>query len=321
MFSISKKKENGFDVIVLKDTANGSLVEILPAHGALLHSFYVINEHKESINVIEQYKDADDVKNNQEANGFKSAKLSPYVCRLANGSYTFGEHQYKVENFYMGDSAIHGLLYNRAFTVVHTNADEGSASVTLLAEYRKNDKGYPFNYDCQVTYSLQKENTLTITTKIINKDAGNIPVTDGWHPYFTFGNSINHLQLEFQSKEMLEFDEGLLPTGRLLPYQDFGSLRIIGDTFFDNCFTVNFAECQPMLVLRDTDKKMQLEIYPEKTYPYLQIYTPPHRNSIAIENLSSAPNAFNNAIGLRTLAPGKEADFITTYKIALIHEK
>jgi aldose 1-epimerase len=73
-----------------------------------------------------------------------------------------------------------------------------------------------------------------------------------------------------------------------------------------------------MLVLRDTQKKMQLEIYPDKSYPYLQIYTPPHRQSIAIENLSAAPDAFNNGMNLQILAAGEQAKFYTTYKISFL---
>jgi aldose 1-epimerase len=123
------------------------------------------------------------------------------------------------------------------------------------------------------------------------------------------------LQFEFQSKEIVEFDSGLVPTGKLIPYEEFGSLKKIGDTQLDNCFTVNFAECQPMCVLRDAAKKIQIEIHPDKSYPYLQIYTPPHRNSIAIENLSGAPDAFNNGMGVTVLTPGETASFTTMYKI------
>jgi aldose 1-epimerase len=114
---------------------------------------------------------------------------------------------------------------------------------------------------------------------------------------------------------MVEFDSALIPTGKLLPYQEYGALKKIGSAEFDSCFTVNFAECQPLCVLRNAAKKIQVEIHPGKNYPYLQIYTPPHRNSIAIENLSAIPDAFNNAVGLKVLHPGSSENFITTYKI------
>ncbi|MGL6269156.1 MAG: hypothetical protein ACRC2O_14590, partial [Chitinophagaceae bacterium] len=60
---------------------------------------------------------------------------------------------------------------------------------------------------------------------------------------------------------------------------------------------------------------MAIEFHPDKSYPYLQLYTPPHRNSIAIENLSAAPDAFNNGMGLVTLEPDHTRTFSTRYKI------
>jgi aldose 1-epimerase len=53
----------------------------------------------------------------------------------------------------------------------------------------------------------------------------------------------------------------------------------------------------------------------------LQIYTPPHRKSIAIENLSSAPDAFNNKIGLIELGPEDSHAFQTRYRIESLSEK
>ena len=62
---------------------------------------------------------------------------------------------------------------------------------------------------------------------------------DGWHPYFTLGDTVDELQLEFQSDEMVEFDSELIPTNNLIPYVEFNSLKKIGNTFFDNCFTLD----------------------------------------------------------------------------------
>ena len=75
-----------------------------------------------------------------------------------------------------------------------------------------------------------------------------------------------------------------------------------------------------MLVFRDPAAKLQLEISPDKSYPYLQIYTPPQRESIAFENLSAAPDAFNNGMGLITLKKDQSASFTTTYQLRSLHE-
>ena len=133
-------------------------------------------------------------------------------------------------------------MYDAKFEIVNQYADENSAGVELKYSYNGTDNGYPFHYDCMMAYHLKKENELTIVTEIVNKDKGLIPMQDGWHPYFTFGGKIDDLQLEFQSKEKMVFDGALIPTGEIIPYQEYGSLRKIGDTIFDNCFTLNFAD-------------------------------------------------------------------------------
>jgi aldose 1-epimerase len=201
------------------------------------------------------------------------------------------------------------------FSVVENSESDEEACVKLQYVYENINEGFPFRYRCQVQYQLAANNTLCVKTTVENIDEQLLPIADGWHPYFTLGHSVDDCQLEFQSKEILEFDEGLIPTGNLPRYEEFGSLKYVGDTTFDNCFTVNFAECQPLCVFRNPVKKIQLEIYPTPSYPYLQIFTPGHRQSIAIENLSAAPDAFNNGIGLKVLEPKETATFTTKFAI------
>lgn len=312
MFSIHHITEDGFEKIILKDDASSTSAAIIPSCGAVLHAFSIAHNNG-MLNVIDSYDSLDDFNANVTAKGFKGSKLSPFVCRMKQGKYHYGQEDHTIEKFYLGEHAIHGLVYDAPFSVTGTNEDENNAWVSMKYEYRGTDKGYPFNYDCIVTYFLEKDNKLTIQTRIENKSDGIIPVQDGWHPYFGFGGSIDELQFEFQSKEIVEFDEGLVPTGKLLPYQEFGSLKKIGDSFFDNCFTLNFHECQPLCVLRDQTLGIQLEIHPGTSYPYLQVYTPPHRNSIAIENLSGAPDGFNNGMGVINVEKGEKADFSVSY--------
>jgi aldose 1-epimerase len=185
--------------------------------------------------------------------------------------------------------------------------------------YDKEDSGYPFTYDCIVTWKLESDNKLSVSTECINKDEESIPMQDGWHPYFTLGKSIDDLHLEFQSMKMLEFNEDLIPTGKLIEFNRFSSPQKLGTTFLDNCFTLNFAARQPVCILRYKEKNIQIEFYPSASYHYLQIYTPPDRKSIAVENISGAPDGFNNGIGLQSLKPGESSIFNTMYKITLLN--
>ena len=67
--------------------------------------------------------------------------------------------------------------------------------------------------------------------------------------------------------------------------------------------------------LTNTKNGVSLKIQPQSNYPFLQIYTPPHRKSIALENLSAAPDALNNKMGLTILGKNKSQKFITEYKV------
>ena len=319
MFTVSTIDSLGMMIIRLKDMNTGTVAAILPGCGGILHEFIVIHEGEE-LDLIDGYLDEADFKKNVATGGFKGCKLSPFACRINNARFSFGEQDYTPEKFLLNGNALHGLLYDCAFEVVESFSDEEKATVLLQYSYRGTEKGYPFHYDCEVCYTLREKNSLTVATIIINRDKGLIPMQDGWHPYFSFGQQIDDLELEFQSDKLVELDAGLIPTGKLIPYREFNSIKRIGDTFFDHCFTLNFDTCQPLCVLRDRAIGLQLEISPDKTYPYLQIYTPTHRKSIAIENLSAAPDTFNNGMGLITLSAGERKTFVTNFKISPIRK-
>lgn len=313
MFQVSVESKEGSPIVVLTDSSTGTEVQVF-AFGALLNKFSVIHQG-EFINLIDGYASPADA-NDTITVFFKSARLSPFVCRTKNGRYHFGEHKYQLNRFFLGNHAIHGMLYNALFSVVETSADEVGACVKMQHVYDREDEGFPFAYRCEVEYFLSQDNSLSIKTTITNVDEQLLPIADGWHPYFSFGHSINDCQLEFQSKSILEFDEGLIPTGRRIPYEEFGSIKTIGGNSFDNCFELDFTECQPLCVLRSPQLNLQVEIFPSKDYPYLQVFTPGHRMSIALENLSAAPDALNNGQGLRVLEPHEQAVFSTRYVVS-----
>ncbi|WP_018613087.1 aldose 1-epimerase [Segetibacter koreensis] len=302
-------------IITLKDLSNNTFAEIY-AFGALLNNFSASGTQEE-LNVVEGFSSPQEAKE-KITPFFRSAKLSPYACRIKNAKYKFGERNYQLKKYLSDNDAIHGVLFNADFLITEDYSDADTAFVVLEYVYNNIEEGFPFCYRCTVEYKLAAGNALTIKTTVSNIDNKLMPLVDGWHPYFTLGDNVNDYQLEFQSKEMLEFDETLVPTGKALPYQEFASLKSLGTTAFDNCFTLNFAECEPLCVLRNPKRKVQVEFYPSASYPYLQIFTPDHRKSIAIENLSAAPDAFNNGIGLKVLNPNESATFSTKFIIRFL---
>jgi aldose 1-epimerase len=278
------------------------------AFGGLLNKFS-IPVNGEIVNVIDGYSSVEDVVENI-TNGFKSARLSPFTCRMNKGEYHLDQQEYKIEKFYLPPHAIHGITYDAVYDVTDTYEDDKQAFVTLHYRYTALDKGYPFSYDVTLKWKLEADNKISVRAAVYHLNKQNIPYAEGWHPYFNLGTSVNDCSLQFDSNTMLEFDETLIPTGKKINDERFVKGAVLGETFLDNCFELNHqthAKC----VL--SNQKIQLTILPETSYPYLQIYTPPHRQSIAIENLSGIPDAFNNGIGLKLLEPNQTYTFATSY--------
>ena len=313
-FSISSASENGLEQIILTDPNTRTQVSVLPTYGAMLHAFTVETKNGPH-NIIDNYASADDLEKTL-ATSFKSSKLSPFACRIPEGKYMYDGEEFEFENKFVDGTAIHGLLYNKAFKKVNAFADHKTASVSFRYSYKEEDDGYPFNYTCEVRYTLMPQNTLQVQTTIINLDDLPIPMTDGWHPYFAMGGKVDDWLLYFNAKGMLEFDERLIPTGRLLPYNVFNETKQIAATKLDNCFVLNDDMSQVACSLRNDAAGVQLNIFPDETYPFLQIFIPDHRKSIAIENLSAAPDAFNNKIGLLMLQPRRTHTFTVHYQVS-----
>jgi aldose 1-epimerase len=313
-FTISRFAENGLELVSIRDAITGTTVSILPQYGAILHRFSVLNEG-ESLNIIDNYSGREDVQANL-ARWYKSTKLSPFVCRIANGKYRFEGKEFEFQNKFPDGSAIHGLLYNKNFKITDEFADDNSGAVSLRYHYKKDDPAYPFDYVCEIRYTLHSGSSLQVETTILNLDDATIPLADGWHPYFRLGNKVDDYILQFNSASMLEFDENLIPTGKTVEEASFQVPHRIGERTLDNCFIVDFQESVPCCVLHNPNNKLSLSFYTSPNYRYLQIFTPEHRNSIAIENLSAAPDAFNNGMGLLKLPPRRSETFNVWYTVS-----
>ena len=314
-FSIERLEENGLSLVRLRDTVTKVEVDILPAYGALLHAFRIPVEDQ-LFNIIDNYRTNEEIEE-QLGRSFKSSKLSPFVCRIPGGKYHWIDKDYEITTKFFDGSAIHGLLYNKPFLVGDEYVSDELASIRLKYHYKKNDPGYPFDYTCEVVYMLHPGAVLQVETTILNLDPHTIPIADGWHPYFTLGGKIDNYEMQFASDSMLQFDEKLIPTGRIISDPSFKEPALIKDRKFDNCFLLLIEEGKPCCVIHNPENSLSLSFFVNNNYPYLQIYTPDHRNSIAIENLSGAPDCFNNGMGLKSILPRHSETFNVWYRAGI----
>jgi aldose 1-epimerase len=312
-FEVRVSGDNREQAFVLHDTTTGTTAEIY-RFGALLNEFS-IQLNGQPFNIVDGFTSPAEAASTITP-AFKSAKLSPFTCRLHHGKYSFAGKPYTIEKFYLPPHAIHGIIFDALYEVKATQADEHAAAVTLQYHYAGTDAGYPFAYDITVLWQLKKNNNLTVTTTLEHQNDTPIPVADGWHPYFKMETPIDDCTLQFDGAALLEFDDTLIPTGKVLPDHRFAEGTSLDGIFLDNCFALDPLTPQAGCVF--SSKQLRLTVSPATSYPYLQVYTPEHRKSIAIENLSAPPDAFNNGIGLLLAEKNKPAIFSTTYRVETI---
>jgi aldose 1-epimerase len=306
-FEIQVSELFDFEKVQLIDRQNGVIIDIT-TKGALMNSWQVAH-HSKTIQLVHG-NDFSNGWSHFEQDGFRGAKMSPFACRMESGKYELLDKSYTIEKFYSNKDAIHGIVYDALYTIQKTYTDEHGASVILKHNYRGNDKGYPFNFTLLVKWHLQKNNKLSVESIITNETSHEIPMMDGWHPYFSIGSLMNDCQLSFKNIGKVVFNDQLLPTGQVIEDNTFNFPTKIESTQLDNCFILDPTN-KDCVVENDLVK---LVVQGEMNYPYLQLYIPPDRKSIAIENISGAPNCFNNKMGLLMMKPQESIVFKTNYQ-------
>jgi aldose 1-epimerase len=312
-FTITREKDEDLNLLQITDFTTGIQVRILPEAGALLHEFSIPLGNRR-IQVIDNYNNLADLKKNL-TSSYKSAKLSPFVCRISEGKYKFEGSSFEFPDKFNDGSSIHGILSDKPFTVLEKKNLEDQAFILLEYQYKKENHAYPFEYLIQVKYTLKKGGRLYLQTMIKNLSPGRIPMADGWHPYFNLEGEVNDWLLSFRSRKNLAFNGKLIPTGEIIETDAFYSPKLIGKESFDHCFLLDPDPDLPAATLENPANGLRLSFFPDNSYPYLQIYTPDDRRTIAIENLSSAPDSFNNGLGLIILEPGDSQSFSVLYQL------
>ncbi len=307
-FNVCKKNFDTYEIFELRDDLTGEFASILPFAGGAVNGLTLKSDDR-LIEILDGYVSAEDLRINLKKT-FKGCSLFPFPNRIADGIYSFqGKKFYLPVNNADENNAIHGLVYDREFEIVGQMSDDNSCSLVLQYQSPAVTEGYPFNYKLQQIYSWKKNKGFECTTKIENISDCEIPIGHGWHPYFKVGNgSINDLALQFPGAQILEVDHRKIPTGGKKQYTQFNRKQQIGDTQLDNCFQLESSDHYATILLSAPQKNFGFEIRQEVgkgKYNFLQIYTPPERRSIAIEPMTCAPDAFNNKMGLITLASGE----------------
>ena len=279
----TKDSKNNLDYIEIEDSEKASYAKIYLDLGASIQEL-VLNKH----HIIKNLRP---LTYNET---YASSILFPFANRIADGMYDFEGKTYFLNiNQQEENNTLHGLVYNKTFELVEKKVAQEVASVLLRYEEQNYTQGFPYTYIIDLKCTLTKY-SLSLTMTVKNTDTKEFPFTLGWHPYFTTSDLYNSI-VRFQSHKQVYFDDRNITRG-LRDFEINDEFKIENKSL-DDCFVLDSNK-----ILFETPN-YSFELTSSEKDCFLQLYTPPKANTIAIEPTTGISNSFNNKIGLKTLKP------------------
>ena len=238
--------------------------------------------------------------------------LVPWPNRVADARWT---HEGSTELLEVTEpalgNALHGLLADRTSAVLSRD----TSSVVLTAAIDE-PPGYPFRLDTSAAYTLTARGVRVIH-RIANRGSRRAPVALGAHPYLLLGDRpVGDLVFTTSARRALRLDDRHLPVGSFPVEGTAFDLRA-GCRVRDMPWHAGYTDLQehPSHGFRHrladpvTGDAGVLEA--GRAFAWLQTYvtdefpgTTPGELAVAIEPMTSPPDALNSGEGLRRLGPG-----------------
>lgn len=249
--------------------------------------------------------------------------LFPFPGRMRDGRFSSDGNTYQLP---LTDSskrhAIHGFTPRSPWEL--TAIAEGDGSASVFARFEVPAAGpngtWPVPTAIELQYDLSAAR-LRVEASVQNLGFGPLPFGLGYHPYFRLpgvtGPDVSLYVLQANVYRVYEVDADNLPTGvklNLQPAVDFRSPRAVGTTHLDHVLTgvTSAAESdglRELAVLSHPDSPGRLRVMADPVFRELVLFTPAHRQAVAIEPYTCSADAANLAArgvdsGWQVLSPG-----------------
>lgn len=291
---------------ILANDQTGEWATVLPAFGGILRQL-VLRQGEKRYKVIDTANSAQALLADET---YASALLYPFPSRIFQGVYRFDGEAYALPlNETLRSNALHGFVHGKVFRVVREEATAHHAQLSVQYDYPGDVPGYPFRFLLTATYTLTDQG-LDVSFMALNTDTKRSPSAFGWHPYFTLNNAdTDDLELTLPVATEIHLDQHMIPNSEhpaTAAHRGPASLKGVS---FDTPFVVDKqrvnAQNRAETVLRWPQEGVSLVVEQSASLPYLVIYTPGRRDTVAIEPLTANVDAFNNGEGLTVLNPGE----------------
>ncbi len=253
--------------------------------------------------------------------------LFPFAGRIDHGQYSWRGTEYSITTAGTSDvHAIHGFVYTRPWRVIGQTSESVTGAFQGSIDAPETLADWPADYAIELTWRVS-DRSLSADVTITNPGDTDLPFVFGLHPYFRLplgGTSADECLVTVPAAAYREL-ENLLPTGREFPIdpsRDVRSPRRFAEIQLDDVVTGLEPSTNGIIETRIHDPVSGLTLVQSfsTAHPFVVVFTPPHREAIAIEPYTGAPDPFaamkrGDESHLTVLGPG--ATWQATYCISI----
>ncbi len=293
-YSIAETKQDGLQVICLRDSEADLRAEVLPEAG-LNTAALILKGHNFLWRPELPLSDIVDRKLM-----FGIPFLAPWANRLNANSYWVNGAKFEINRGLMNirpdhyDQPIHGLLLFEKWQVEQLNANNDQAELVSSFEFARFPKfmaQFPFAHRLEMRHTL-KEGRLHISVKLINKCNEAIPVSLGFHPYYTLpGSSRDDWKLDLAGQNHYELSAKNIPTGRCATV--FESHLDVKSVDLDDVYSQLRRDINGYAHFLLSSEKAQVKAAFGPKYEVSVIYAPQHGNYVCFEPMAAITDALN----------------------------
>jgi aldose 1-epimerase len=274
---------DGTEIVLYTLTNKNGLRARIMTYGATVVSLEVPDRNRKLGDIVLGYGSLDGYLT---ASPYFGCIVGRYGNRIAKGRFTLDGITYELAKN-NGENHLHGGIkgFDKAVWKAESVSESGSVGVKLSCLSKDGEEGYPGNLSVTVVYGLTDENELKISYEATTDKP--TPVNLTHHGYFNLagqghGDILGHV-LMLNADSYTPVDEGLIPTGEILPVKgtpmDFTSPKAIGARIaevkggYDHNFVLRGGGGKLGLAARVSEPTSGRVMEIDTTEPGIQFYT------------------------------------------------
>jgi aldose 1-epimerase len=281
------KHSSGEDIYLFTLSNDKGTEVIITNYGAIITSFKIKDKNEQWNDIVHGFDKVEEYWSSEylEQYPWFGCAVGRYANRIKDSVFSIGEKKYFLSKN-KGNDHLHGGIngFDKKLWTLVSSGETPHPYLELGYKSKDGEEGFPGNLDVLIRFELHNEKELSyLYTACCDEPT---PVNLTHHSYFNLDNgegSIHDHEIKLYASNMLEQDNNLTATGRILPVAgtafDFKEYKRIGDGLamveeYDKSFVADKNEDTVMTLMaeaRSLKTGMQLQVW--STEPVVHFYS------------------------------------------------